>query len=413
MTAKFSSDMRSRLPTLRRPVRPQPTRYLLCVFITAVVLATGAVPVNARAQVVVENTLGSSWTTTSEWTLEEDLRIWGPPGGYLGDVIALVADSRDNMYILDGTTQEIQVFDAEGGFLRTLGGQGQGPGEFREALGPAIAPGDTLWVADQGAPRYSIFGPDGTLIGTRVRRATWGLITERCTIAPDGSYMEWGVRYPNRERSDDPSDVDLVHYYPVRVSPDAEQLDTLPYLEFTLQLADLPSVGLRRPVRFGPRLKKALGCRDDVWFASSGEYRVYRRSLAGDTTVVLTLEGVRPAAVDEADRDEVRATFERYPELGAALMADHLRALPEDKPVIAGLFVDGAGHVFAVPEASGVNAGTAIDVFREDGVFLGRMAVPEAVRIDPGTAYATGDYLLFAAEDEAGTPYVTRLRIRR
>ncbi|MCY4574558.1 MAG: 6-bladed beta-propeller [Gemmatimonadetes bacterium] len=383
------------------------------MFITAVVLATGAVPVNARAQVVVENTLGSSWTTTSEWTLEEDLRIWGPPGGYLGDVIALVADSRDNMYILDGTTQEIQVFDAEGGFLRTLGGQGQGPGEFREALGPAIAPGDTLWVADQGAPRYSIFGPDGTLIGTRVRRATWGLITERCTIAPDGSYMEWGVRYPNRERSDDPSDVDLVHYYPVRVSPDAEQLDTLPYLEFTLQLADLPSVGLRRPVRFGPRLKKALGCRDDVWFASSGEYRVYRRSLAGDTTVVLTLEGVRPAAVDEADRDEVRATFERYPELGAALMADHLRALPEDKPVIAGLFVDGAGHVFAVPEASGVNAGTAIDVFREDGVFLGRMAVPEAVRIDPGTAYATGDYLLFAAEDEAGTPYVTRLRIRR
>ena len=414
MTAKFSSDMRSRLPTIRRPVRPQPTQYLPCVLITAVVLATGAVPVNARAQVVVvENTLASAWTTTREWTLEEDLRIWGPPGGYLGDVIALVADARDNMYILDGTTQEIQVFDAEGGFLRTLGGQGQGPGEFREALGPAIAPGDTLWVADQGAPRYSIFGPDGTLIGTRVRRATWGLITERCTIAPDGSYMEWGVRYPNRERSDDPSDVDLVHYNPVRVSPDAEKLDTLPYLEFALQLADLPSVGLRRPVWFGPRLKMALGCRDDVWFASSGEYRVYRRSLAGDTTVVLTLEGVRPAAVDEADRDEVRATFERYPELGAALMADHLRALPKNKPVIAGLFVDGAGHVFVVPETSRVNAGRAIDVFRDDGVFLGRATVPEAVGIDPGKAYATGDYLLFAGEDDAGTPYVTRLRIRR
>ena len=368
---------------------------------------------DARAQVVVENTLASAWTTTPEWTLEEDLRIWGPPDGYLGDVIAVAADSRDNIYILDGTTQEIQVFDAEGGFLRTLGGQGQGPGEFRESLGPAIAPGDTLWVADGRVPRYSIFGPDGTLIGTRVRRATWGLITERCTIAPDGSYMEWGVRYPNRERSDDPSDVDLVHYYPVRVSPDAEKLDTLPYLEFALQLADLPSVGLRRPVWFGPRLKKALGCRDDVWFASSGEYRVYRRSLAGDTTVVLTLEEVRPAAVDEADRDEVRATFERYPELGAALMADHLRALPENKPVIAGLFVDGAGYVFVVPETSRVNAGRAVDVFREDGVFLGRVAVPEAVRIDPGTAYATGDYLLFAGEDEAGTPYVTRLRIRR
>ena len=144
-------------------------------------------------------------------------------------------------------------------------------------------------------------------------------------------------------------------------------------------------------------------------FADGGEERRH----AGDTTVVFTLEGVTPAAVDETDRDEVRATFERYPELGAGLMADHLRALPENKPVLAGLFVDGAGHVFVVPETSRVDAGTVIDVFREDGVFLGRVAVPEAVRIDPDRAYATGDYLLFAGEDEAGTPYVTRLRIRR
>jgi len=377
----------------------------------AVALAIGAAPVNARAQAAVENTLASAWTTTAEWTLQEDLRIWGPPDGYLGDVIAVAADSRNNIYILDGLTQEIQVFDAGGGFLRTLGGRGQGAGEFREALGPAIAPGDTLWVADGRAPRYSIFGPDGTLIETRVRRATWGRITERCTIAPDGSYMEWGVRYPNRERSDDPSDVDLVHYYPVRVSPDAESLDTLPHLAFVLQLADLPSVGLRRPAWFGPRLKTALGCKDDVWFASSGEYRVSRRSLAGDTTVVFTLGGVRPSPVDEADRDELRATFERY--AAPALMRDHLRALPENKPVIAGLFVDGAGHVFVIPETSRVDAGTVIDAFREDGVFLGRVAVPEAVRIDATKAYATGDYFLFAGEDEVGTPYVTRLRIRR
>ena len=407
----YSSDHRSRSPTLRRPVGPHSVRYLPCAVTMGAFLAIGTAPVDARAQAAIENTLASAWTTTAEWTLQEDLRIWGPPDGYLGDVIAVAADSRNNIYILDGLTQEIQVFDAGGGFLRRLGGQGQGAGEFREALGPAIAPGDTLWVADQGAPRYSIFGPDGTLIGTRVRSATWGLITERCTIAPDGSYMEWGVRYPNRDRSDDPSDVDLVHYYPVRVSPDAERLDTLPHLAFVLQLADLPSVGLRRPAWFGPRLKTALGCRDDVWFASSGEYRVYRRSLAGDTTVVFTLTGVRPAPVDEADRDELRATFERY--AAPALMRDHLRALPENKPVIAGLFVDGAGHVFVIPETSRVDAGTVIDAFREDGVFLGRVAVPEAVRIDATKAYATGDYFLFAGEDEVGTPYVTRLRIRR
>ena len=172
---EYSADNRSRSPTLRRPAGPNPTRYL-----PSAVTATAA-----------------------EWTLQEDLRIWGPPDGYLGDVIAVAADSRDNIYILDGTTQEIQVFDAEGGFLRTLGGQGQGPGEFREALGPAIAQGDTLWVADGRAPRHSIFAPDGRFIGTQVRRMTSGMIAERCTIAPDGSYMEWWTRLPMVERSDD------------------------------------------------------------------------------------------------------------------------------------------------------------------------------------------------------------------
>ena len=411
MLTESSSDNRGRSSTLRGRARPQPARHLPCVLAAAALVATGAVPVNARAQTVVENTLESVWTTTAEWTLEEDLRIWGPPRGYLGMVIAVAADARGNIYIMDYTTQEILVFDAGGGFLRTLGGQGQGPGEFRDALGPAIARGDTLWVADQQAPRYSIFAPDGTFIGTRVRRASWGMVAERCTIAPDGSYMEWWVRFPKEERSGDMSDIDLLHFHPIRVSPGREKQDTLPFLEFTQELAELPSQGIRRPVWFGPSLKRALGCRDDVWFASSGEYRVYRRTLAGDTTVVFTLEGVRPAAVDEADRDELRATFERYN--NPPLMADHLRALPERKPVIAGLFVDGAGHVFVIPETSRADAGTVIDVFREDGVFLGRAAVPEEVTIDPDIAYATGDYILFAGEDEAGTPYVTRLRIRR
>ena len=388
----------------------RPTRCLPFALPLMGLLITASMTVDTKAQVVVENSLASGWTTTSEWTLEEDLRIWGPPGGYLSFVRTVAADSRDNVYILDYATQEIYVFNAEGEFLRTLGGQGEGPGEFRDALGPAIGAGDTLWVADQRVPRYSIFGPDGTFLETR-GAGSGGSVAERCTIARDGSYMEWWTRFPKEERSGDMNDIDLLHFHPIRVSPDAEQQDTLPYIEFTQQMADMPSVGLRRPVRFGPRLQFALGCSGDIWFALGGEYRLYRRSLAGDTTVIATLEGVRLAEVDEADRDEVRAPFERRP--NPALMADYLRALPAMKPIITNIFVDGAGHVFVVPETSRVDAGTAIDVFREDGVFVGRLAVPETVRIDPNTVYATEDYLLFEGEDDDGTPYVTRLRIRR
>ena len=379
----------------------------------AVLFAIAATPRAIAAQVVVENPLESAWTSTRQWTLEEDLRLWGPPWGYLSMVVAVAADSRDNIYILDHVTQEIHVFDPGGGFLRTLGGQGDGPGEFRDALGPAIAPGDTLWVADQRAPRYSIFGPDGTFLGTRIRRGAGsvGARTERCTITPDGSYMEWWTRFPKEERSGDMSDIDLLHSHPIRVSLHADEQDTLPHVEFTMQMADMPSLGMRRPVHFGPDLRLAWGCGGDLWFALSGEYRFYRRSLEGDTTLIATLDGVRAADIDEADREEVRAMFRRRPD--PALMGDYLRTLPDKKPVIINMFVDGAGHVFVIPETSRVDAGTVIDVFREDGVFVGRLDVPDSVRLNPGVVYATEDYILFAGEDDAGTPYVTRLRIQR
>lgn len=392
----------------------RPARYLpLTAALSALLTSGGVLSRPSAAQVLVENSLESAWTTTAEWTLEEDLRVSGPPGGYLSMVVAVAADSKDNIYILDYVTQEIHVFDPVGGFLRTLGGQGDGPGEFRDALGPAIAPGDTLWVADQRAPRYSIFGPDGTFLRTRTRRgaSSGGARTERCTIARDGSYMEWLTRYPKEEKTGDMADIDLLHFHPIRVSRNAEEQDTLPHLEFTQQMADMPSLGMRRPVYFGPDLRRALGCNGDLWFALSGEYRLYRRTMEGDTTLIATLDGVRPADIDEADRDEVRAMFQRRP--NPALMADYLRTLPEKKSVIVNIFVDGAGHVFVIPETSRVDPGTAIDVFREDGVYVGRIAVPDSVRIDPNTVYATADYILFAGEDDAGTPYVTRLRIRR
>ena len=411
-----SIDSRSRSPIPHTPARPQSTHYLPCVFTVAVLLATEAVPVSAHAQVVVENTLASAWTTTPEWTLEEDLRIWGPPDGYLSLVSGLAADSRDNIYILDYATQEIYVFDSEGDFVRTLGGQGDGPGEFRIALGPAIGPGDTLWVGDQSAPRYSIFGPDGTFLGVRQRRgiASGGAATERCTMTPDGDYLELWTRFPKEERSGDMSDIDLLHLYPIRVSPHTGEQDTLPYLEYTQLMADMPSLGMRRPVRFGPRLELAFDCGGGIWFARGDEYRLYRRSLDGDTTIVATLEGLRAADIDESDRNEVRASFERRP--NPAEIGDYLRTLPARKPIIGHISADGAGHVFVFPETSRVEEGTAIDVFREDGVFVGRLAVPEEVNpwlLGTMAVYATPDYFLFAGEDDAGTPYVSRVRIRR
>lgn len=387
-----------------RPMRP------LAGAILATALGACTLAHDESGPRIVENTLASGWQSTGQWTLDEDLRLFGPPGGYFGAIGALATDSRDNIYVLDGFAQEIHVFDSGGAHLRTLGGQGEGPGEFRMAQGLAMGPGDSLWVTDPMTRRYSVFSPDGGFARVLNRRINGGATSERCSMAEDGSYLEWVNRFPNEERTGDLSDIDLLHIYPVRVSPDGDGQDTLPRLEFTQTMADMPSMGMRRPVWIGPALRRTFDCRGSFWFAQSGEYRLYRRTLEGDTTLITSLTDARPAEVDEADRDELRRRFGERP----AVLADHLRALPEEKPIIEAMFVDGEGHIFVIPETSRVEPGTAIDVFRDDGTFVGRLAVPEAVKpTDLWMAHATHEYLLLSGADEAGTPYVSRLRVRR
>ena len=392
------------LPGPFSPMRPQSG-----VILTAALGACALAPDDGGPR-IVENTLASSWQSSGEWTLEEDLRLHGPPGGYFGAVGALTTDSRDNIFVLDGLAQEIHVFDSEGGHVRTVGGQGEGPGEFRMAQALAMGPGDTLWVTDPMTRRYSVFGPDGGFARVLTRRINGGAVSEQCSLAENGSYLEWAIRFPNEERTGALSDIDLIHTYPVRVSPDGDEQDTLPRLEFTQTMADMPSMGMRRPVWIGPALRRTFNCSGSFWFAESGEYRLYKRTLDGDTTVITSLTDARPADVVEADRDEVRRLFGERPDV----LADQLRALPEKKPIVEKMFVDGAGHMFVIPETARVEPGTAIDVFREDGVFVGRLAVPETVTLTyQRGAHATPEYLLFAGADGAGTPYVTRLRIGR
>jgi hypothetical protein len=83
--------------------------------------------------------------------------------------------------------------------------------------------------------------------------------------------------------------------------------------------------------------------------------------------------------------------------------------------VVRGLWGDGDGHVFVVPELEDVPAGTAIDVFRESGEYLGRMDLPApmSVAAPSPVALATADRLYYVAADEADVPYVVGFTIRR
>ena len=58
-------------------------------------------------------------------------------------------DDSGNIYIADSQNHRIQVFDAQGRFLRQWGREGTAPGQFKEPWGVAVAPNGEVYVADK------------------------------------------------------------------------------------------------------------------------------------------------------------------------------------------------------------------------------------------------------------------------
>lgn len=107
---------------------------------------------------------GKPWRVQFEETLRinqddvADEALWSGPS----QVVRV--DSKGNLYVMDQRENRLIQFDENGKFVRQIGQEGQGPGEFQALVTFQIFADDSLWVFEnQGAAtRVTAFSPDGT-----------------------------------------------------------------------------------------------------------------------------------------------------------------------------------------------------------------------------------------------------------
>lgn len=76
----------------------------------------------------------------------------------------VAVDKEGNLYVADTLNDRIEVFDADGGFIRAWGKNGDGPGYFARPKGVAIDTDGHIWVADGMQDRVQVFTPEGQLL---------------------------------------------------------------------------------------------------------------------------------------------------------------------------------------------------------------------------------------------------------
>ena len=127
--------------------------------------AVEAVAIRDSAGVRIVTSSRPAWTESTAW------RLSGAPAVSIGVMdgaaeeqlfrvtdAAVLSDGR--ILVGNSGTSELRVFDPTGEFSHSLGGDGEGPGEFRMIRQVDVTPGDSVFAWDLRLRRLSVFTPD-------------------------------------------------------------------------------------------------------------------------------------------------------------------------------------------------------------------------------------------------------------
>jgi hypothetical protein len=344
-------------------------------------------------------------------TLQEELRIGSVDGGgpaAFGRIKGVQILAAGHIAVLDAMAKEIRVFDSFGQHLATFGGEGEGPGEFREPFGLMQDGTGRLWVPDFRIGRMSVVDPEsGFQESFRLTILGYGFIWDGA-LTVDGHILEPSITLgpPRRNvlRVYDQA-MTLVDSLPLPDSPPYDRKD--PPGAFYWEAPGGTAMGYVG-VPFYPFGIRLLDSRGGVWSTELGdfEYRVKYWHPGGDT--LLIVESQRPpVAIPASERDSlVAALREQLRQRGAA--DQDWSKIPQVRPAVMSMFLSDEGDLWVeTPTASGT---TLYDRYDRNGTYLG--SVESWFETVSGLRpVVRGDQLWAVVADDLDIQYVVRARV--
>lgn len=103
-------------------------------------------------------------------TLSEDICIGADenrPDYLFYRINSIAVDQEGNIFVTDEGEKHIQVYNAEGEYLRTIGQVGEGPGELGRPTEIFIAGNDEIVITDPKKRQLHFFSVDGNYLGSK------------------------------------------------------------------------------------------------------------------------------------------------------------------------------------------------------------------------------------------------------
>jgi hypothetical protein len=393
-----------------RPTR-LPVPFLVLLSLSAcgegVGASAGPVTRDSAGIQIVENA-APLWKEGQEWKLsaEPELDIGeaeGAPESLLGRVRTALRRSDGTLVVANGGTQEIRFYEASGRYLRAVGREGEGPGEFRSLDWLALLPGDSLLAYDQRLRRLSVFSPEGAFVqSSALEGSPEGGLPHPMAAFADGSLLVKTSRAlgSNQVRSGPIRSPVLFSRYSAVGEP-LDSIAVLPGDEGYVK-SDGPTI-LIMSLLLGRSTGSAVSG-NRVYLGSSDAFQIGLYSPSGQLERLIRRRGAPRPVTDE----DVRRLREQRIDAGGG--ADWQRQvdqilqempIPETRPAFAGFKADDDGNLW-VRETTVPGEPALWTVFDTEGRMLGSVRWPDYFR----PTHIGRDFVVGIARDELDVEHV-------
>ena len=320
----------------------------------------------------------------------------GGEDGEFGSVRSILLSEDGTLYVVDPSKRAVSMFDSTGRFIRILGREGSGPGEYRDPYSIAWV-GTSLALLDPRNGRLGLFDSTGHWLASWPVPSISGGQFIRLYRTASTAWL-YGIKQNT-------SDGVFIRY--TALGPQ----DTLPVLRPGTLLSvgrkcQRPDQGVSYfPQPFGASLLQIPAGGNVRALAVTTAYRIAVVDAEGDTLRLIE-RGPPPVPVSDQDWAEANADWATFRREWPTATCDHGEfSRPAAKPPIVHLFVDDTGRLWVERTSPD---GPQYDVFSQNGLLLATVVgLPASEGIDPTVA---GSRIALVGRDSTDSPVVRVLR---
>lgn len=363
--------------------------------------------------------------------LVEEVRIGSLSGTAeysFSDINSIAVAQSGAIYVDDAHPPSIRHFDPDGRFVRWIGKEGEGPGEFRSIAGISVLPDGRLAAWDRRG-RITVYGTDGEydeIVRVELENP-WGYPFVNRAFVTDAAGRYYLRIYASSPYGADPLGVAGIRYGYARLSPEGSILDTVAAPRTERRETAESIVIHTRAGDCSPFPQATFDAVSPFGYLVAGHNATYTFSILDPSgTIELEREGFQPVEVEAGERAEWRARVAFADRRSGASFRD----VPARKPAYRDLRVDADGRIWVHRYAEAVKRSepipelwlddpdgnvpritwaepTLYDVFGPDGQLLHCVRVPDDAEVVTSRGSLAWGILRGVLDEE----YVVRWRI--